>query len=133
MLIIAINIIAIIVNFIFEQYGIEKKSYYSIAKLLTYQKILTPSQYKSMQNKDIGRKGIKNKGIWSASTIRNILHNAVYVGDMVQNKENKISYKSNKVAAVPSKDWIVVHNTHDAIVSKQLFALCQNKNTISKS
>lgn len=127
------NTTAPIVNFIFEQYGIEKKSYYSIAKLLTYQKIPTPSQYKSMQNKDVGRKGIKNKGIWSASTIRNILHNAVYVGDMVQNKENKISYKSNKVAAVPSKDWIVVHNTHDAIVSKQLFALCQNKSTISKS
>ena len=82
-----------------------------------------------MQNKDTGRKGIKNKGVWSASTIRNILHNAVYIGDMVQNKENKISYKSNKVIVVPSKNWIIVHNTHTAIVSKQLFLLCQNRHT----
>lgn len=124
------NITAPIVHFIFEQYAFEKKSYSSIAKFLTNQKIPTPAQYKAMQNKDIGRKGIKNKGIWSASTIRNILHNAVYVGDMVQNKENKISYKSNKVVAIPPKNWIVVQNTHTAIVSKQLFALCQNKNTI---
>ena len=70
--------------------------------------------------------GIREKGIYGTQ-------NYQYLLDMIQNKENKISYKSNKVAAVPSKDWIVVHNTHDAIVSKQLFALCQNKNTISKS
>ncbi len=123
------DITAPIVHFIFEQYAFEKKSYSSIAKLLTNKKIPTPSQYKAMQNKDTGRKGIKNKGVWSASTIRNILHNAVYIGDMVQNKENKISYKSNKVIAVPSKNWIIVHNTHTAIVSKQLFSLCQNRHT----
>ena len=48
---------------------------------------------------------------------------------MVQNKENKISYKSNKVIAVSPKNWIIVHNTHTAIVSKQLFLLCQNRHT----
>ena len=85
--------VAPVVRFIFEQYALEQKSYAAIAALLTSQKIPTPSQYKQTQQKDRNRKGIKNMGIWSASTIRHILHNAVYIGDMVQNKENKIIEK----------------------------------------
>lgn len=63
-------------------------------------------------------------GIWSASTIRHILHNAVYIGDMVQNKENKISYKSKKVVQVPPEKWVIVKNTHEAIISYDIFVRC---------
>lgn len=116
-----------IVQFIFAQYAYQNQSYTSIAKMLTEKKIPTPAQYKAMQNKDTNRKGIKHKGIWSPSTIRHILHNAVYIGHMVQNKENKISYKYKKVCVVPKNDWIVVQNTHKPIISYETFALCQKR------
>ncbi len=116
--------VAPVVRFIFEQYALEQKSYAAIAALLTSQKIPTPSQYKQTQQKDRNRKGIKNMGIWSASTIRHILHNAVYIGDMVQNKENKISYKSKKVVQVSPEKWVIVKNTHEAIISYDIFVRC---------
>lgn len=119
-----------IVRFIFEQYAFYKVSYQAIASFLTNQKIPTPSQYKLSQGKDMGRKGVKHPGIWSASTIRRILHNPVYIGHMVQGKEKKISYKFKKVVAVPKQNWIVVKNTHAPIISETVFSLCQKK-TIS--
>lgn len=120
-----------IVKWIFEQYAYQKKSYATIAKMLTAQNIPTPAQYKAMQGKDRNRKGIKQNGVWSPSTIRNILHNAVYIGHMVQNKENKISYKHKKVCAVPQNDWIIVQNTHEAIISYETFVLCQKHKNCS--
>lgn len=119
--------VAPIVRLIFEQYVFEKKSYAAIAAFLTSKGVPTPSQYKQMQQKDTGRKGIKNVGIWSASTIRHILHNAVYMGDMVQNKENKASYKSKKVVPVPPEKWVTVKNTHEAIIPYDIFVLCLEK------
>lgn len=64
-----------------------------------------------LQGKDMGRKGIKQYGVWSASTIRNILHNGVYIGHMIQNKENKINFKCKKVVGVSKKIglWQKIH------------------------
>ena len=114
-----------IIQFIFEQYAYQKKSYATIAQMLTSQNIPTPSQYKMLQGKDMGRKGIKQYGVWSASTIRNILHNGVYIGHMIQNKENKINFKCKKVVGVSKENWIVAKNTHEPIITYDLFMLCQ--------
>ena len=116
-----------IIQFIFEQYAYQKKSYATIAQMLTSQNIPTPSQYKMLQGKDMGRKGIKQYGVWSASTIRNILHNGVYIGHMIQNKENKINFKCKKVVGVSKENWIVAKNTHEPIITYDLFMLCQKK------
>ncbi len=121
------EITAPIVRLIFEQYAFSNTSYQKIASFLTEIKIPTPSQYKYMQGKDMGRKGILYPGVWSPSTIRRILHNPVYIGHMVQGKEKKISYQHKKVIAVPKQSWIVVENTHAPIVSSHLFALCQKQ------
>lgn len=117
---------AAIVHYIFQQYAIYHKSYSKIAETLTNNKIPTPAQYKAMQGKDTGRK-VKQKGVWSCSSIRRILHNPVYIGHMVQNKETKINYKSKKVVAVPPKNWVVVYHTHEAIICTKLFLLCNQK------
>ena len=34
-----------------------------------------------------------SSGIWSTKTVRNILENRLYVGDLVQNKTNRIQQK----------------------------------------
>lgn len=64
-------------------------------------------------------------GIWGANTIRRILTNRMYIGDMVQGRERKISYKSKKVVQVPKDEWIIVPNCHEPIIDKDTFELVQ--------
>lgn len=113
------------VKFIFNMF-IEGKNCGQIANLLTNRNIPTPSQYKISKGQDLGRKNIKKYGVWSQNTVRKILKNPVYVGDMVQGKEKKISYKSKKVALVSSDNWIMVKNTHNPIVSREDFEKVQS-------
>jgi len=50
-----------------------------------------------------------------------MLKNRVYVGDMVQGRTKKVSYKSKICKKLPKDQWIVVENTHEPIVSKEIF------------
>jgi len=40
---------------------------------------------------------------------------------MACNKNYKVSYKSKILPLTDKKDWIIVKNTHDAIISEDLF------------
>ena len=50
-----------------------------------------------------------------------MLKNQVYIGNTVQNKKSKISYKSKKIKNNPKEKWIIVENTHQPIIDKKLF------------
>ena len=89
-----------------------------IAEQLTADAVLTPSQWKKRRGEDMGR---KDCGRWLAGTVRKILRNPVYLGHMVQGKERKISFKEKKTREVPEKEWIVVRNTHEAIIKEEVF------------
>ncbi|MFI3260089.1 MAG: recombinase family protein [bacterium] len=64
---------------------------------------------------------IENKVYWNYSTIKKILTNRLYTGDLVQNRRNRISYKYRKVISNPKEKWIVVENTHEPLVDKEMF------------
>lgn len=53
--------------------------------------------------------------------MKNILKNEVYIGNTIQNKRSRISYKNRKIKANPQNQWIIVENTHEPIIDKQLF------------
>ena len=89
-----------------------------IAERLTMEQILTPSQKKKRCGEDLGRKASEK---WSSSTVRKILKHPVYLGHMVQGKEQKISFKEKKVQETPKNRWIVVENTHEPIIEKEIF------------
>lgn len=89
-----------------------------IAERLTAEHIPTPSQKKKERGKDLGRRECR---AWSAGTVRKILKNPVYLGHMVQGKERKISFKEKKVQEMPQNRWIVVRNTHEAILNEDIF------------
>ena len=55
---------------------------------------------------------------WCSTTIRDILRNQMYCGDLVQNKGKLISYKIHKRVLVPQEEWIIVKDTHDAIIDR---------------
>ncbi len=66
------------------------------------------------------RKTDEDRG-WSTNVIKRIAQNHVYLGHLVMGKTESESYKTKKVKPVPKEDWIVVENTHEAIVNQELF------------
>ena len=93
-------------------------TFYKIAKQLTLENIKTPSQYYDFKYKS---------GSWNSKTIRDILTNRMYVGDLVQNKRNKVNYKVKKIVKNRVSDYIVVENTHEAIIDKDIFYEVQKR------
>ena len=67
---------------------------FKIAKQLTNEGVKTPAQYYSFEWKS--NYNLKY-GEWHSKTIRDILTNRMYIGDMVQNKRSKVNYKVKKV------------------------------------
>ena len=54
-------------------------------------------------------------------TISNLLKNQAYIGNMVQGKRRGSLYENEARHFTDEEDWIVVENTHEAIVDKELF------------
>ncbi|NLK36759.1 MAG: recombinase family protein [Epulopiscium sp.] len=121
-----------VVREIFRLYTKEGYSYKKIAELLTQQQIPTPWQQKVARGEDLGRKNVKHMGVWAPTTVRRILHNRVYIGDMVQGKEQKVSFKEKTMKSIPQEQWIIVRGTHEAIVSEEVFYKAQQKKQSGK-
>ena len=97
-----------------------------IARILNDEKIPSPTAYKQLHGIHY-RSALKNTNaaLWSSPTIYQILHDQVYIGNMVQGKHKKISYKSEKTIWLPKSQWIVVENTHEAIIEREMFETVQ--------
>ncbi len=66
-------------------------------------------------------------GLWNAERISEMLRNQAYIGNMVQGRVRKVSYKSKKSVRVPPEDWMVVEGTHEPLVSKEIFDAVQRQ------
>ena len=82
----------------------------------------TPSKYKNTKLSS----RCMNQEMWSISSVRKILRNRMYTGDMVQNVQTKVSYKSQKKITLDKNFWIIVENTHEALVDKETFDSIQH-------
>ena len=91
-----------------------------IAEYLTLKKIPIPIVYKGEPR---GKKIHENDGfgIWRRQTVKGILTNQMYIGNMVQNTHNKISYNSKKLRKTSKDELIIVKGTHKGIISKEIF------------
>ena len=58
---------------------------------------------------------------WTIAQGKAILANETYIGNTVHYRQSNISYKNKKKTRRPSEEWMRVENTHEAIVSKELF------------
>ena len=98
----------------------------AITKKLNELEIACPSVYKRM-------KGLKYKnpfektdlGKWQDTAVRRILTNQMYVGDLVQGTMKTKSYKVQVSQRQTKKDWIIVANIHEPIISREDFAIVQ--------
>lgn len=64
-------------------------------------------------------------GYWSSTTIRSILTNELYTGNLVQNRRSRINYKIRKLKNNDKSEWIVIENTHEPLIKKDKFDMIQ--------
>ncbi len=106
--------------------ALKGNTYYSIAQELTKRRIKTPSSYYNyVWNKKINKCISKELGVWVDTTVKAILTNQIYVGDTVQSKTKKINYKLKKIIKNNPNDYIIVENTHEAIIDRDTFNYVQ--------
>ena len=93
-----------------------------IANRLNKAHIVTPSGYKKTNYSS----RLIDRDNWNISTVKKILINRIYTGDLVQHTQTKVSYKSKKKITLDEKLWIVVENTHEPLVDKDTFDYVNN-------
>ena len=114
-----------VVRDIFRWY-ISGMSMISIAQKLNMSGVPNPSTYKKMQGlRYKNRYEYMSDGKWPDSSIRRILNNQMYIGNLVQGVIKIKSYKVQKAQRQSKEDWIIVENTHEPIISKEDFMIAQ--------
>lgn len=58
---------------------------------------------------------------WNNKSIRVILDNMVYLGKIVYGRTRAVSVSSKNVSRRPKDEWIVAHDTHEPIISQELW------------
>jgi len=115
---------ATIVKRIFDLY-IKGHGKQSIARMLTNEGIESPSEYK----KSNGDNYINPRRIgttkWTYSTIDSILKKEIYTGKMVQGTKKNILFSNGKQLNIAREDYIVVPNTHEAIIDEDTWEKTQ--------
>ena len=89
----------------------------NIATLLNQEGVPTPATYAGLP---VARPG-PYTGLWSSERISDMLQNETYIGNMVQGRSVKISYKSKKCLRQDPANWVVVEGTHEPLVDVESF------------
>lgn len=93
-----------------------------IAQILTKDGIPVPGE-----SRDIGKtRRTALYSSWKQTTIRRILDNRVYLGELVQFKRRKINYKSKRRITVPEEERYICRGTHETIIDEESFNAVQN-------
>ena len=64
---------------------------------------------------------------WTLAQVKSILKDETYIGNSVHNKQTNISYKNKKKVRKPKEEWYRVENTHEAIISEDVFRQVQEQ------
>jgi len=104
---------AAVVRHIFE-WKLQEVSVYTIVERLKADGIESPERHKRRAGSRNGD-NIRGKG-WCPSTIRGILQNRAYIGEMICGKSETALYKGLKKRITETDRWIVVPDAHPPIV-----------------
>ena len=111
-----------VVKYIFNEYANGNGLAY-IAHRLNERKIDCPSIYKQRNSKYYCK---ATANLWGHNTIKKILTNRVYTGDLIQHKGEMVSYKVKKYRLLPKSEYLIKENAHEAIIDKKTFELVQD-------
>lgn len=62
---------------------------------------------------------------WTDEKVRRILSDQVYIGNSIHYRQTKVSFKSKKTIRHPEEEWLIVKNTHEPIISTELWEKAQ--------
>jgi len=114
--------VADVVRYIFSEYN-KGNGLGFIARRLNERKIECPSIYKQKTSKFHCKTLTR---LWGHETIKSILTNRVYIGELIQRKGEMVSYKVKKYRLLPKSEYLMKENAHEPIIDKQTFALVQD-------
>lgn len=110
------------------QMALEGKSSAAIARALEQQRVLTPQAYIHEKfGATVAESTLLHPYSWSENTVRGILSNQVYLGDMVHYRAKQRSFKDKRRDMLPKDEWVIVKNTHEALIDEQTFQTVQQR------
>jgi len=115
-----------IVRDIFHWFVHEGMSKNGIVKRLVSLGIPCPTAYKRQKGMNYQNPGLCGEPLWSTRGLTAILTNRMYLGHMVQGKQKVMSYKIHTRVSIPEDEWFIKENTHEPIVTEELFAQAQH-------
>lgn len=98
-----------------------------IARSLNERGIPPPAVYRCMTHDGLDVNAYSKRQEWTSATIAKMLRNVVYLGHIAQGKTTKVSFKSQLTVRNPREQWIVVENTHEALVDQETFDLARRR------
>ena len=115
---------ASVVKRIYEM-RLQKQSYGLIVNTLNSEGILSPSAYCQQVNgksTNVMSKG----GKWTKDSLNHLFRNVAYRGDTANGMKKVLSFKNQKQVRQPVEDWVIVENTHPAIISREDWQKCSD-------
>lgn len=106
----------------------EGKKILEIAATLNKDGVLSPLMYRKANHTD-GMRGwtaASDISYWTRDNVKRIVSDERYTGCLIFRKRRKVDVSTTRTESVPKDEWIVVKDSHEAIVSKELFGQAQN-------
>ena len=69
----------------------------------------------------------KKRYAWTVAQVKSIVKNETYIGNSVHGIQTNISYKNKKKIRKPPEEWLRIENTHEAIISREVFEQVQEQ------
>lgn len=101
-----------------------------IADRFNREKLDTPRFYHYTQAGKINPLS-EQANFWNDTTVLQLLRNQAYIGNLVSGKREVASIKTKKIRRIPQEDWVVVENTHEPIIPRDLWDKVQERLTSS--
>lgn len=114
-----------IVRQIFEWYD-RGDSCNEIADRLYEMKIHRPNDYIKYQH--VYQEAREPLYHWKRETLKGILRNVVYVGDLAQGKREQMLYDGMKESRkIEKSDWVIKRDAHEPLVSREVFKKAEER------
>ncbi len=114
--------------------ALEGNNCYAISKILEREKVLTPKAFAMQRAGNASAANYpKHPYAWSKQSVYGILSNPIYMGDLYCLRYATKSFKDKRIVSKPKDEWIIVPNTHEALVSKQDFETVQQRIYVKKN
>ncbi len=108
-----------IVRLIFKKY-IDGENLTQIAVYLNGKGIPSPRVYDMLSGRYDG-KYVGKKFVWRAERIKSILQDENYIGNFCYGKTRKEKVNVRYCKRTSKNEWIIIENSHEAIISKETF------------